>query len=35
MTKIIELLNDPLNDEYYVHHPDDTNSFTLKREDGR
>ena len=28
--KIIELLNNALNDKYYIDHPDDTNSFTLK-----
>ena len=33
--KIIELINDPLNDEYYIDHPSGINSFTLKREDGR
>ena len=32
---IIESLNDLLNDEYYIDHPDGTNSFTLKQEDGR
>ena len=35
MDKIIESLNDPLNDEYYMDHPDGTNSLTLKQEDGR
>ena len=33
--KIIELINDPLNDEYYIDHPSGINSFTLKREDER
>ena len=33
--KITELLNNALNDKYYIDHPDGTNSFTLKREDGR
>ena len=33
--KIIESLNKLLNDEYYIDHPGGTNSFTLKREDGR
>ena len=33
--KIIELLNGPLNDEYYIDHPGGTNSFTLTRKDGR
>ena len=28
--KIIESINDPLKDEYYIDHPNDTNSFTLK-----
>lgn len=35
MDKIIESLNDPLNDKYYMDHPDGTNSLTLKQEDGR
>ena len=35
MDKIIESLNDPLNDVYYIDQPDGANSFTLKREDGR
>ena len=35
MEKIIQSVNDPLNDKYYIDHPDGTNSFTLKREDGR
>ena len=33
--EIIELINDPLIDEYYIDHPSGINSFTLKREDGR
>ena len=33
--KITESLNDWLNDEYYIAHSDGTNSFTLKREDGK
>ena len=33
--KINESLNDRLNDEYYIDHSDGTNSFTLKREDGK
>ena len=33
--KIIELINDPLNDEYYIDHLSGINSFTLKREDER
>ena len=33
--KIIELINDPLSDEYYIDYPSGINSFTLKREDGR
>ena len=33
--RIIESLNDPLNDEYCIDHPDGTNSFTLKQENGR
>ena len=35
MDKIIESLMDLLNKKYYIDHPDGTNSFTLKREDGR
>ena len=35
MDKIIEAINDPLNDEYYIDHPEGSSSFTLKREDGR
>ena len=35
MDTIIESLNDLLNEEYYIDHPDGTNSFTLKQEDGR
>ena len=35
MDKIIESLMNRLNENYYIDHPDDTNSFTLKQEDGR
>ena len=28
--KIIESINDPLQDENYIDHPNGTNSFTLK-----
>ena len=35
MDKIIESLMDRLNENYYIDHPDGTNSFTLKQEDGR
>ena len=35
MDKIIVSLMDLLNKKYYIDHPDGTNSFTLKREDGR
>ena len=34
MDKIIEALPST-NDELYTEHPVDSNSFTLKREDGR
>ena len=34
MDEIIEALQ-PTNDEFYIEHPVDSNSFTLKREDGR
>ena len=33
--KIIESIIDHLKNEYYIDHPSGTNSFTLKREDGR
>ena len=33
--KIIESINDPLNDKYYIDHPSVTNSLILKQEDGR
>ena len=33
--KIIEAINDPLNDDYYIDHPKGSNSFALKRENGR
>ena len=32
--RIIEALQ-PINDEFYIEHPSDSNAFTLKREDGR
>lgn len=35
MDKIFKSLNDPLNDEYYIEHPDGTNAFTLKPKSGR
>lgn len=35
MDKIFKSLNDPLNDEYYIEHPDGTNAFTLKPRSGR
>ena len=35
MDKIIESLMNRLNENYYIDHPDGTNSFTLKQEDGR
>ena len=34
MDRIVEALP-PTNDEFYKEHPVDSNSFTLKREDGR
>ena len=34
MDKIIQALP-PDNDEFYIEHPEGSNSFTLKREDGR
>ena len=34
MDKIIKAINDSLNDEYCIDHPEGSNSFTLKREDG-
>ena len=33
--KIIESINDPLNDKHYIDYPSGTKSFTLKREEGR
>ena len=30
-----KIINDSLNDEYYIDHPEGSNSFILKREDGR
>ena len=30
-----EIIMDPLNDGYYIDHPDGTNSLILKRENGR
>ena len=30
-----KIINDSLNDGYYIDHPEGSNSFTLKREDGR
>ena len=35
MGKIIDALNDKINDEFYIEHPVRSNYFTLKREDGR
>ena len=35
MDKIFKSLNDPLNDEYYIEHPDGKNAFTLKPKSGR
>ena len=35
MDKIIEALNDKINDEFYIEHPSRSNYFTLKCEDGR
>ena len=35
MDKIIQALNNPGNDEFYIEHPTGSNSFILKREDGR
>ena len=34
MDKLIQALP-PDNDEFYIEHPEGSNSFTLKREDGR
>ena len=34
MDKIMQVLP-PDNDEFYIEHPEGSNSFTLKREDGR
>lgn len=33
--KIIQGLNNPMNDEYYIEHPVGYNAFTLKQEDSK
>ena len=35
MDKIIEALENPMNDKFYIEHPVGSNAFTLKREDRR
>ena len=35
MDRIIDALNDKYNDEFYIEHPESSNYFTLKREDGQ